>query len=76
MEKLYTFKTFSKMAIVGGCMPLAFILPPGSTSSHELQKLSKKSGLFQVLGTISFVLFLLKGRVKKGGESMTQCSPP
>ena len=31
--------------------------PLGSAPGHKLQKLSKKSGTFQSLGTISFVLF-------------------
>ena len=47
-------------------MPL--ILPLGLVPGHKLQKPSKESGMFQSLGTISFVLFLLKGRVKKGGR--------
>ena len=45
-------------------MPL--ILTLGLATGHKLQKPSKESGMFQSLGTISFVLFLLKGRVKKG----------
>ena len=45
-------------------MPL--ILTLGLATGHKLQKPSKESGTFQSLGTISFVLFLLKGRVKKG----------
>ena len=44
-------------------MPL--ILTLGLATGHKLQKPSKESGMFQSLGTISFVLFLLKGRVKK-----------
>ena len=67
MEKLYTSKTFSKW-LVGECMPL--ILAPG----HKLQKPSKVSGLFQSLGTINFVFFLLKGGVKRGGGQGTM--PP
>ena len=45
-------------------MPLILIL--GLATDHKLQKPSKESGMFQSLGTISFVLFLLKGKVKKG----------
>ena len=45
-------------------MPL--ILTLGLATGHKLQKPSKESGMFQSLGTISFVLFLLKSRVKKG----------
>ena len=56
-------KLFSKW-LVGGCIPL--ILTLGFATGHKLQKPSKESGMFQSLGTISFVLFLLKGRVKKG----------
>ena len=44
MEKLYTSKTFLKMA-VGGCVPL--ILPPG----HKLQKPLKEFGIFYSLDT-------------------------
>ena len=50
-------------------MPL--ILAPG----HKLQKPSKESGLFQSLGTINFVLFLLKGGVKRGGGQGTMPPP-
>ena len=50
--------------LMGGCIPL--ILTLGLATGHKLQKPSKESGIFQSLGTISFVLFLLKGRVKKG----------
>ena len=39
--------------------------PPGSAPGHKLQKPSKESGIFQSLGTINFVLFLLKSRVKR-----------
>ena len=62
MEKLYTIKAFLKMA--GGKMHI-LILTPGSAPGHKLQKLSKEFGMFQSLGTISFVLFLLKGRIKR-----------
>ena len=40
--------------------------PPGSAPGHKLQKPSKESGMFHSLGTINFVLFLLKSRVKRG----------
>ena len=65
MEKLYTSKAILKMA--GRRMhSLPLILTLGLATGHKLQKPSKESGMFQSLGTISFVLFLLKGRVKKG----------
>ena len=69
MEKLYrpTPKKFSKW-LVGGCIFL-ILLP-----RHKLQKPSKESGIFQSLGTINFVLFLLKGVVKRGG-GMAQWPP-
>ena len=55
MEKLYTLKTFLKMA--GGRMyciyPLSYP-PPGSVLGHKLQKPSKVSGIFQSLGTTNF----------------------
>ena len=38
------------------CIPL--ILPPaGPALGHKLQKTLKKSGIFQSLGTINFVIF-------------------
>ena len=66
MEKLYTSKTFLKMT--GGRMYTPHPTPFGSAPGHKLQKPSKESGMFQSLGTISFVLFLLKARVKKRGH--------
>ena len=54
MEKLYTSKTFSKMA--GGRRHISSYLP-GSASGHKLQKLSKESSIFQSIGTINFVNF-------------------
>ena len=60
MEKLYRLyqKHFCKW-LVGGCTPdsLPLILIAGSASGLKLQKVSKESGIFQSLGTISFVLF-------------------
>ena len=53
MEKLHRTKIFQKMA--GGRMLTPHFtpwVPPG----HKLQKPSKKFGIFQSLGTISFVL--------------------
>ena len=54
MVKLYTSKTFSKMA--GGRINTPQPTP-GSAPGHKLQKPSKESGIFQPLGTINFVLF-------------------
>ena len=48
MEKVYTSKTFLKVA--GGRMHTPH-------PSHKIQKPSKESGMFQSLGTIDFVLF-------------------
>ena len=55
MEKLYTSKTFSKMA---GRRKhrLLLILPSGSAPGLKLQKPSNKSGIFQSLDTINFVI--------------------
>ena len=64
MEKLYTSKTFLKMAD-GGC--IALILPPGSAPGHELQKPSKESGIFLSRGTINFVFFTKRWSRKGGG---------
>ena len=68
MEKLYASKTFWKRA--GRKMHTPQWPHPtslGSAPGHKLQKPSKESGMFQSLGTISYVLFLLKGTVKRGG---------
>ena len=54
MEKLYTSKTFLKMA--GGGMHTPHPTPR-SAPGHKLQQPSKESGIFQSLGTINFVLF-------------------
>ena len=52
--------------------------PPGFTPGHKLQKLSKESGIFQPLGTITFVIFYyttkLKGEDRR--EDMAQRSYP
>ena len=72
IENLYASKKFLKMA--GGRMHLPHPTPSGFAPGHKLQKPSKESGIFQSLGTITFVLFLLKGRVKKGGGHGTM--PP
>ena len=63
MEILYTSKT--PLKTVGGGM---YTTGPNPNPGYELQKPSKESNVFQSLwGTISFVLFYSKGRVKKGG---------
>ena len=51
---------------MGGCIPL--ILTLGLATGHKLQKPSKESGIFQSLGTISFVLFFTKRQSQKGGR--------
>ena len=67
MEKLYTSKTFLKMA--GGRMHIVYssLCPPVSAPGYKLQKPFKRAGIFQSLGTIT-LFFLLKGRVKRGRE--------
>ena len=67
MEKWYwpTSKKLSKKLFGGGIL---FILPPGSAPGLQLQKPSNKSGIVQSLGTINYVLFLLKDRVTVKGE--------
>ena len=70
MEKLYASKAkFLKMA--GGRMhaPHPTPLYPPLAISYRT---SKEPGIYQSLGTINFVLFLLKGRVKKGGGGMAR----
>ena len=66
MEKLYrpTSNIFSKMAVQRRHTPHP---TPWIRPIHKLQKLSKESGIFQSLGTINFVFFLLKDRVKRIG---------
>ena len=66
MQKFYTSKTLMKMA--GGRMYTPGPHPtPGSAPCHELQKSSKESGIFQILGTISFVLFFTERESQKKG---------
>ena len=73
MKKLHTSKTFIKMA--GEKMHILHPTP-GSAPSHTLHKLSKKSGIFQSLGTINFVLFYQNGRAKRRGGHGTMPPPP
>ena len=73
MEKLYTSKTFSKMA--GGRMHTTHPTPPESAPGHTLQKPSKESGTFQSLGTISCSC-LLKDKVKRGGGGTSRNALP
>ena len=47
--------------------------PPVFAPGHKLQKPSKEPGIFQSLGTISFVLFTEKQSQK--GEAMAECPP-
>ena len=54
MEKLYTSKTFLKMA--GERMRTLHSIP-GSAPGHKLQRPSNESGIFQSLGTIGIVHF-------------------
>ena len=65
MKKLYTSKTFSKTA--GGRRHTPHPTLPRSAPGHTLQKPSKESGIFQSHGTINFVDFLLKDKVKRRG---------
>ena len=67
MKKLYrpTSKTFPKR-LVGGGIPL--VLPLRSVPGHKLQKPSKEFGIFQSHGTIYFVNFLPKDKVKREGR--------
>ena len=55
-EKVYTSKTFLKMALGKMHTPHP-IPPPGSLPGHKLQKPSRESDIFQSFGTIAFVLF-------------------
>ena len=66
MEKLYTSKALLKMA--SGRMHSPHSIPLYPHQGHKLQKLTKKSGVFQSLGTINFVLFT-KMLSQKGGMS-------
>ena len=73
MKKLYVSKTLLKMT--GGrmhkCIPL--ILPSWIRPGHKLQKPSKESGVFQLLGTINFVLVYFKAESKP--RAMAQWPP-
>ena len=69
MEKLYTSKTFLKMA--GGRMHAPHPTPR-SAPGHKQQKPSKESGIFLSFGTI-FVLFYEKSESK--GGTVAQCPP-
>ena len=64
MIKLYTSKTFLKMA--GGRMHTPHPTPRGSAPGHKLQKPSKESGMFQSLGTICSVFFFYCKTESKG----------
>ena len=67
MEKLYTTKTFLKMA--GGRMHIAYSspCPPVSAPGHKLQKALKELAYFSHLAPL-LLFFLLKDRVRKGRE--------
>ena len=65
MKKLYTSKAISKTA--GGRRHTPHPTPSRSAPDHKLQKSSKESGIFQSHGTINFVNFLLKDKVKRRG---------
>ena len=49
--------------------------PFACTPGHKLQKPPKGSGIFQSLGTISFVLFYEKAESKGGGGHGTMDPP-
>ena len=61
MERLYTGTLYIKNIFQNGCWEDAYpsSYPPGSAPGHKLQKPSNtgKSGIFQSLGTINFLLF-------------------
>ena len=61
MKKLYTPKTFFENDWWEDAYPSSY------PSGHKVGKPSKKSGLFQSLGTISFTLFT-KRQSQKGGH--------
>ena len=76
MEKLQTSKIFSKTT--GGRRHTPHLTPLRSAPGHKLQKPSKESGIFQSHGTINFVNFSLKDKVKRrgrGGRRMAQRPP-
>ena len=66
-------KSFQKWG-VGGMYSLSLILPSGSAPGHKLEKPSKEPSVFQAFGTINFVFFYKKSKIKRGG--MAQCLPP
>ena len=66
--KVAYIKNILKMA--RGWMHTPHLIPvdPPLANGHKLQKPLKESGIYQSFGTISFVGFLLKGRVKRGRD--------
>ena len=64
MKKLYTYASKTLLKMAGGSMH-TLILSPESTPGHKLQKPSKESGIFQSLGTISFVFSFTKKQSQK-----------
>ena len=69
MEKLYTSKTFLKMA--GGTMHT----PHPTSLAISYRNHQKSLVYFSHLAPL-ILFFLLKGKVKKGGGAMAQCLPP
>ena len=66
-EKIVYIKNISKRAGGRRHTPHPTPPPPRSAPGHKLQKPSKESGIFQSHGTIYFVNFLLKDKVKRRG---------
>ena len=56
--------------------PSSYPPPFRSAPGPKLQTLSKESGIFQSHGTINFVVFLLKDKVKRRGPGVTAQRPP
>ena len=71
MEKLYTLKTFLKMA--GGKMHTPH-LTPGSVPGYKHQKPSKESAYSSHLAPLT-LFFFTKRQSQKGGWGMAQCPP-
>ena len=59
------------LKMAGGRMHAPHPTLPVSAPDLKLQKQLKESGIFQSLGTINFVLFTNKSRIKEGGMAQS-----
>ena len=72
-EKIVYIKNIYENGLWENAYPSSY--PPGSTPGYPLEKPSKESGIFQSLGAINLVLFLLKAESKGGGGGAWHNAP-